>query len=102
MSGTLTDFNQPETRLSVYVEDVSEGGVRLAMAEAVECGTLVRLDIADSTLFCEVRYCQRGSVAYTTGLLVERVLVGGSDLGKLINKLLNKPVEDLAGSRELG
>src|SRR5207302_3306765 len=87
LSGTLTGFDEPETRLSVYVEDVSEGGVRLALAEALECGALVRLAVADSTLFCEVRYCRRGGVAYTAGLLVERVLLGASDLGRLIEKL---------------
>src|SRR5205085_1596622 len=83
----LTNFSEPETTQSVYVEDVSEGGVRLAMAKQLECGALVRLQIADSTLYCEVRYCRRGGAAYTTGLLVERVLVGGSDLGKLIGRL---------------
>lgn len=92
LTGTLTDFDEPETRISVYVEDVSEGGVRLALAEAVLCGAFVRLEVADSTLFCEVKYCHRGGAAYTAGLLVERVLIGASELGQLIEKLLQRPV----------
>ena len=84
----LTDFSDPERRVPVYVEDISEGGVRLALVEELACGALVRLEVADSTLFCEVKYCRRGSAAYTAGLLVERVLLGGSDLGQLIKNLL--------------
>ena len=98
LSGTLIRFDNEGTRLPVYVEDVSEGGVRLALSEALESGAFVRLEVADSTLFCEVRYCRRGAVAYTAGLLVERVLLGASDLGRLIEKLLAEPVPVEQGS----
>jgi hypothetical protein len=88
LSGTLTTFGESEMRLPVYVEDVSEGGARVALTQALEPGTFVRVEVVDSTLFCQVRYCQRRGSAYAAGLLVERVLLGNSHLGQLIERLL--------------
>ena len=58
------------------------------MPQPLEPGGFIRLEIADSTLFCEVKYCHRASKMYTAGLLVERVLIGASQLAGLIEQAL--------------
>lgn len=86
--GTLTILGLADITLPAYVEEVSEGGARIAVTQALEPGSFIRLEIIDTELYCEVRYCCRRSSAYMVGLLVERSLFGPSHLSQLIEHLL--------------
>lgn len=90
LAGTLTTFTEPVTRLEIYLEDVSEGGARLALSQALEPGAFARLEVLDTTLYCEVKYCNRRGASYVAGVLVERVLFGASHLAKLIERSLKE------------
>ncbi len=88
LSGSVTRLGGSDERLSIWIEDVSEGGVRFIATEALECGLFLVIDIEESTLFGQVRYCHGGNANYTVGVLVERTLMGGSNLSMLLEKLL--------------
>ena len=93
LSGSATLLGGPKDggpgkRLSVWIEDVSEGGLRFVTSEALECGAFLVIHIEDSTLFGQVRYCQGGNSDYRVGVLVERMLIGASNLSTLIESML--------------
>ena len=88
LSGSVTRLGGPEERLSIWIEDVSEGGIRFVATEALECGSFLVINVEESTLFGQVRYCQGGNSSYTVGVLVERMLMGGSNLSMLLENLL--------------
>ena len=88
LSGSVTRLGGTGEPLPIRIEDVSEGGVRLIATEALECGSFLVINVDESTLFGQVRYCQGGNSTYTVGVLVERMLMGGSNLSTLIESLL--------------
>ena len=93
LSGSVTRLGRakdrgPEERLSIWIEDVSEGGIRFVATEALECGSFLVINVEESTLFGQVRYCQGGNSSYTVGVLVERMLMGGTNLSMLLENLL--------------
>lgn len=85
-------------QISAMVDNVSEGGIRLATSIALTPGLFLRLRLDDSTLFGEVRYCCPWVGGYLAGLYVERVLVGNSDLSRLMALTLN-PVKKQIDTR---
>jgi hypothetical protein len=70
------------------IRDISEGGVRLVTDVHLQTGTFLRIDVDDSILYGEVRYCCRWMGAHVCGLYVERALFGKSDLSQLIRNTL--------------
>lgn len=84
----LTRLSGPEPRLPVLIEDISEGGIRFETPEALESGSFILVEIDDSTLIGEVKYCRPGERGYCAGVLVERVLMGESPLSRLIESML--------------
>ena len=88
LAGSVTRLGGAAERLSIWIEDVSEGGIRFIATEALECGSFLVINVEESTLFGQVRYCQGGNSSYTVGVLVERMLMGGSSLSMLLENLL--------------
>lgn len=67
---------------------MSEGGSRLTTAIPLIAGTFVQLEFDDAILYGEVRYCCPWLSGYVSGLLIERVLLGESELSRLIGATL--------------
>ncbi len=93
LSGCVTRLGRPkdqgrEQPISILIQDVSEGGIRFLASEALDCGSFLVINIEESTLFGQVRYCQAENSSYTIGVLVEKMLMGGSSLSMLIESLL--------------
>ena len=72
------------SRMPGHVRDVSESGLRLTTHAALERGMFLRIVIDDSVLFGEVRYCCPWMGGFVSGLLVEQMLLGTSQLSKMI------------------
>jgi hypothetical protein len=69
--------------------DVSRNGLRLAVPEPIPIGSLLRIELEDSIVFGEVRYCQDHESWHAVGLFVEEVLVGESELSRLVVQRLH-------------
>lgn len=70
--------------------DASCRGLRLAISEPVPAGSRLRLELEDSTIFGEVRYCQEQRGWYIVGLFVEEMVIGGSELARLLAHLIDE------------
>lgn len=94
---TILGGDEAMGRRAGLVRDISEGGVRIGTAGHVAPGSFVRMDLEDSVLFGEVKYCCPFVGGYLTGLYVEKVLLGASDLSRLLAAVLKGAVPDRAG-----
>ena len=70
--------------------DMSEAGMCLILPRELRTGEQVKLEAADSTLFGYVVYSKWKRNAFRTGVEVERVLVGGTDLAQLLRSVLRE------------
>ena len=71
--------------------DVSHRGLRVGLPDAAPIGSFLRLEFDGSVIFGEVRYCEQQSSWHSIGLFVEKILIGESELGRLVAELLNQP-----------
>ena len=68
--------------------DISEAGVCLILPCELWPEETVKLEAADSTIFGHVVYSTWKRNAFRTGVEVEQVLFGGTDLAKLLQTVL--------------
>lgn len=73
---------------SARIVNVSPNGLRLTTSEAIPAGSFLRLEFDDATIFAEVRYCEREKHAYGIGVYVEEILIGTSELARLVASLI--------------
>jgi hypothetical protein len=81
------------------IEDISESGVCLVLPCELLPEELLKLQAADSTLFGHVVYSTWKRNAFRTGVEVERVLVGGTDLAELLRSVLQDTLPGVSLSR---
>ena len=81
-------FRKQDQFVSGRVEDVSESGVCLILPCELVQDELVRLEAADCTMYGHVIYSTWQRNAFRTGVEVERVLLGNTDLAELLRKTL--------------
>lgn len=74
------------------LEDLSESGLCLILPSELMAHELVRLEVADCTLFGHVVYSTWKRNAYRTGVEVERVLFGNTDLAGLLRIALQDSI----------
>ncbi len=79
--------------------DISEAGVCLILPCELWPEELVKLEAADSTLFGHVVYSDWKRNAFRTGIELERVLLGGTDLAELLRVALRNTMPGVALSR---
>jgi len=90
----LTDLDvqviriQQEQTVSGRLEDISESGMCIIVPSELVVGELVRLEAADCSLFGHVVYSTWTRNAYRTGIEVQRVLLGKTDLAELLRTTL--------------
>jgi hypothetical protein len=66
------------------IRDVSEEGLGISANVLLAAGSFLRIEIEDSIFFGEVRYANPSRDGYIAGLYIERVLMGKSDLSRLV------------------
>ena len=70
------------------LEDISESGMCVILPSELAADEIVRLEAADCTLFGHVVHCTWQRDAFRTGIEVERVLLGNTDLAELLRVAL--------------
>jgi len=99
----VTDMQHEGHSACGTVRDISASGVCVSMPLALAPGDIVRLDVTDTVLFGFVTYsrpdesAQAGQLPkpWRTGVEVQRVLVGGSDLSALLRQVLTEQMPQL-------
>jgi len=81
-------FRKQDQFVSGRLEDISESGLCVILPCELVPDELVRLEAADCTLFGHVVYCTWQRNAFRTGVEIERVLLGNTDLAELLRKTL--------------
>jgi hypothetical protein len=94
---SLTDIVMPSHTAPGRVIDISESGVCVEVSLDFSVGATVKLALRDCTLFGHVAHCSRNGDKYRVGIDVVRVLIGDSDLGRLVNSILAESMPHTPG-----
>lgn len=92
-------LRKQEQGFSGRLEDMSEAGMCLILPCELIPDELVRLEAADSTLYGHVVYSTFKRGAYRTGVELERVLLGGTDLAELLRAAVEDSMPSVILSR---
>jgi hypothetical protein len=84
----LTDLADPDHTAHGQIVDVSESGVCVRLPLRVDRGTIIKLEVGGCALFGNAIHCCDDSGSYEIGIEIVRVLIGNSDLGRLLNSIL--------------
>jgi len=87
LAATVTDIAAPDRVASGQIINVSQGGVAANLSMRLATGAIVKVQIGDCTLFGEVAYCDE-EPSFLTGIEIVRVLIGESDLSRLVQAIL--------------
>ena len=79
------------------VSDVSKTGIGTVLSVQLAPGDLVRIAMADSSLFGHVVYSRAEGSSFRTGIEVQRVLMGGTDLAQLLHHVLRDAMPGVPG-----
>jgi hypothetical protein len=93
---TVTDIAAPERVASGQIVNISQSGVCANLSVRFEPGAIVKAQTGDCVLFGQVMYCNEEQ-SFRTGIEVVRVLIGGSDLARLVNSILVESMPALPG-----
>lgn len=83
----IKNLTQPDQTGKGWILDISESGVALLLRTRATSGDIVQLDVADCELFGHVIYVLEENEAFRTGIAVEQVLLGRSDLTRLVQAM---------------
>jgi hypothetical protein len=72
--------------------DISNSGVAVSAPLELAPGAAVQLEIADSVMFGFIVHCAPQNGEFRMGIEVQRVLLGGSDLSRLLQSVLQDVV----------
>jgi len=84
---TVTEIADQRRITSGQVVDISQSGMCATLSLRLPPGTIVKAQIGDCVLFGLVTYCNESDL-FRTGIEIVRVLMGESDLAKLLNSVL--------------
>jgi len=78
--------------------DISNSGISVGLPFQLTPGETVEIEIADSTLYGHVIYCQPdSSLLFRTGIEVVQVVLGPTDLSGLLQRALMETLPELPG-----
>ncbi len=96
----VTEVQNPACSTAAQLSDISEYGVCVALPFGITPGTAVRLNMMDSVMFGFVAYSGREGPLFRTGIEIEQVLIGGSDLSRLLRAALREAMPHKRGLEE--
>ena len=91
----VTRLRRPETRVRGRIEDVSENGLCIILPCELHPDEMVKLKTADSTLYGYVVHSAWKRNAFRTGIEVEQVLLGRTDLADLLRSVLETTLPEV-------
>ncbi len=108
MDVTVTDIAAPDRIASGRIVDISQSGVCADLTSRFALGAIVKAQLADCVLFGHVIDCAQidgnptdvhQDQSFRTGIEVVRVLIGDSDLARLVNAVLAEKMPATPGIR---
>jgi hypothetical protein len=103
---------QFETRVTVLgdqrhsalgrVTDISNSGISVELPFQLAEGDLVELEMADSTVYGQVVYSNHESPLFRTGIEASRVLLGGTELSSILQRVLLETLPEMPGLETSG
>jgi|SRR5580692_7482699 hypothetical protein len=96
---TVTDIEAQNRVASGKIVDISPAGVCAELSLGLAAGALVKVETGDCVLFGHVAYCTEGQ-SFRTGIEVVRVLIGQSDLARLVNAILAESMPATPGIKK--
>ena len=71
--------------------DVFHNRLRLGLTDFIPVGSVLRIEFEGSQIIGDVCYCDLQNTWYATGLFVKKILIGESELARLIADLVQQP-----------
>ncbi len=103
---------QFETRVTVLgdqrqsalgrVTDISKSGISVDLPLQLDAGDMVELEMADSTLYGQVVYSNPEISSFHTGVEASRVLLGGTELSNILQRVLLETSPEMPGLETAG
>jgi len=93
----VTTLSDPGRYGSGRMTDLSDNGMSVLVPLELAPGDIVQLQIGDSTLFGFVVHSAREGESFRAGIELQRVLIGGSDLSKVLCGALRQVMPQLPG-----
>jgi hypothetical protein len=84
----VTPIERRDQPMRGLVHDISTSGICAILPLQLAPGDQVKLEMADSLLFGHVIFCNQESGEFRTGIEVERVLLGDTDLSHVLQSVL--------------
>jgi hypothetical protein len=96
LAAIVTDIATPDRVASGRIVNVSQSGICASLSMRLAVGATVKVEIHDCALFGYVIYCD-DEPAFRTGIEIVRVLLGESDLSRLVNAILAETMPNTPG-----
>jgi hypothetical protein len=96
LAAIVTDIASPDRVASGQIVNVSQSGICASLSRRLAVGATVKVQIGDCYLFGHVIYCD-DEPAFRTGIEIVRVLIGESDLARLVNAILTETMPNTPG-----
>lgn len=96
LAAIVTDIASPDRVASGQIVNVSQSGICATLSRRLAAGTTVKVEVEDCKLFGHVIHCDE-EPAFRTGIEVVRVLIGESDLSRLLNAILVETMPTMPG-----
>jgi hypothetical protein len=85
----VTDLEGTSEAFTGSVVDISESGTCVILPTHLMAGSTVKLELDDAVLYGHVTYAFGADTKFRTGIAVESILLGTSDLSKILQALLD-------------
>ena len=96
LAAIVTDLASPDRIASGQIVNVSQSGICATLSMRFAIGTTVKVLIGDCRLFGHVNYCDE-EPAFRTGIEIVRVLIGESDLSRVVKAILAETMPNTPG-----
>lgn len=90
-------MNSGEPSAFGTVSDISKAGLSVMIPTPMAPGDLVELEMADSVLAGHVIYSTPDTTLFRTGIEIDRIRLGSSDLSNLLQRTLNEAMPGTPG-----
>jgi hypothetical protein len=87
LAAIVTDIASPDHVASGRIVNVSQSGICACLSMRLAVGATVKVEVEDCRLFGHVIYSDE-KPGFRTGIEIVRVLIGESDLSRLVNAIL--------------
>src|SRR6202521_2431012 len=91
----VTEVADPDFSASGQVVDISESGIAVYLPLQFMPRSVVRLNITDSVLYGFIAHSTPERSYFRTGIEVVQVLVGGSDMSRVLRATLEEAMPDV-------